>query len=99
MGEGFMASLRMQQLALYAGVSDSVVSTLTGGSLPSGLLPPRAIVGTHYWSNKIMSHLEFFLVRRNHFVPDLCEVAAKTSAMFSLPLHINQVQRIVRLQN
>src|SRR5579884_3505473 len=38
-----MASLVMQELALHAGVSDSIVSTLKGASQTSDLLLPRAI--------------------------------------------------------
>jgi hypothetical protein len=38
----------------------------------------------------VMSHPGFLI---NPFVPDLCEMTAKKSAIFSLSFHTNQVQR------
>jgi hypothetical protein len=36
-----------------------------------------------------------FLRRIKHFLPDLYEVAAKKSEIFSLPLHTNQVKNVL----
>jgi hypothetical protein len=40
-----------------------------------------------------MSHPEFFLVRKNPFLHELSELAAKKSAIFSLPIHSAHVKR------
>jgi hypothetical protein len=40
-----------------------------------------------------MSHPEFFLVRKNSFLPDLSELEAKKSQIFSLPIHSNRVKK------
>jgi hypothetical protein len=40
-----------------------------------------------------MCHPEFFLSRKNSFLPDVSELAAKKSAIFSLPIHSHQVKR------
>jgi hypothetical protein len=40
-----------------------------------------------------MSHPEFFLVRKNSFLPDVSALAAKKSAIFSLPMHSHQVKK------
>jgi hypothetical protein len=44
---------------------------------------------------RILSHPEFFLVRKNSFLPDLSELKAKKSAIFSLSIHSNQVKKDV----
>jgi hypothetical protein len=42
-----------------------------------------------------MSHPEFFLSRKYSLLPDLCEVKAKKSPIFSLSLHTHQVTKDV----
>jgi hypothetical protein len=41
----------------------------------------------------MMSHPEFFLVRKNSVLPDVSELTAKKSAIFSLSIHSHQVKQ------
>jgi hypothetical protein len=46
----------------------------------------------------VMSHQEFFLVRKNSFLPDVSELKAKKYAIFSLAIHSHQVKKMEPLR-
>jgi hypothetical protein len=49
---------------------------------------------TPFYSKWNMSHPKLFTVKDKSLLPDMCEMEAKKSAIFSLPFHTYQVKGI-----